>query len=182
VARDTEILNAAADLFRKRGFAAVGVDEIGRTAGVTGPAIYRHFKGKDDILGVLFDEGMDEITRVTSATFDDPREELRYLAQQHAAHVMHNPRLASIWLKEGRSLAEPHRRRYLRRASKYIERWTEVLERCYPDSTADQRDVASRTAIGALNSVDDWPRVLRTDEHVEWLADIVVGGLSATLS
>src|SRR3954454_22531036 len=120
MARDAKILEVAADLFRKRGFAAVGVDEIGRSAGVTGPAIYRHFKGKDDILGVLFDEGMDEITRVTSGSFDDPFDELRHIAYQHAAHVMHNARLASIWLKEGRSLSEPHRRRYLRRAARYI--------------------------------------------------------------
>jgi AcrR family transcriptional regulator len=181
VARDTEILNAAADLFRKRGFAAVGVDEIGRTAGVTGPAIYRHFKGKDDILGVLFDEGMDEITSVTSTTFDDPHAELRYLAFQHGAHVMHNPRLASIWLKEGRSLAEPHRRRYLRRANKYIERWTELLERCYPNSTTERREVATRSAIGALNAVDDWPRAMRSDEHLEWLVEMVVAGLAKIL-
>lgn len=181
MARDTEILNAAADLFRKRGFAAVGVDEIGRTAGVTGPAIYRHFKGKDDILGVLFDEGMDEITRVTSGTFDDPREELRHIAYEHAAHILHNPRLSSIWLKEERSLAEPHKRRYLRRAARYVERWVEVLERLFPDATREQLEVATFSAFGALNSVDTWPRALRTEQHVGWLADIVVNGLAAAL-
>src|SRR3954468_23708602 len=111
MAREAAILSSAAELFRKRGFAAVGVDEIGRSAGVTGPAIYRHFKGKDDILGTLFDEGMDEITRVTGGTFEDPFEEVRHVAYHHAAHVMNNPRLASIWLHESRSLAEPYRRR-----------------------------------------------------------------------
>ncbi len=38
------ILKAAKDLFYERSFAAVGVDEIGQRAGVTGPMIYSHFR------------------------------------------------------------------------------------------------------------------------------------------
>ena len=96
MARDAKILEVAADLFRKRGFAAVGVDEIGKQAGVTGPAIYRHFKGKDEILGALFDEGMDEVVRVTAGSFEDPWEELRHAATGHVTYVLNHPRLAGV--------------------------------------------------------------------------------------
>src|SRR3954464_1282040 len=88
MAREAAILSSAAELFRKRGFAAVGVDDIGRSAGLTGPAIYRHFKGKDDILGALFDEGMDEIFEVTAGTFEDPHDELRHIALEHRRHLL----------------------------------------------------------------------------------------------
>src|SRR5213593_68554 len=109
MARDAKILEVAADLFRKRGFAAVGVDEIGSVAGVTGPAIYRHFKGKDEILGALFEEGMDELFHLTAGSFEDPWEELRHVARNHALYILKNPRLAAVWIHEQRALNEEHR-------------------------------------------------------------------------
>ena len=47
------IMDAALDLFSEKGYAAVGVDEIGAAAGVKGPAIYHYFKGKEAILDEL---------------------------------------------------------------------------------------------------------------------------------
>ncbi|MBE5937816.1 MAG: TetR/AcrR family transcriptional regulator [Lachnospiraceae bacterium] len=45
-----KILHAALTLFSERGYDGVGVDELAMHAGVKGPAIYYHFKGKDAIL------------------------------------------------------------------------------------------------------------------------------------
>lgn len=47
------IMDAALNLFSEKGYAAVGVDEIGAAAGVKGPAIYHYFKGKEAILDEL---------------------------------------------------------------------------------------------------------------------------------
>lgn len=49
------IMDAALNLFSEKGYAAVGVDEIGAEAGVKGPAIYHYFKGKEAILNELVD-------------------------------------------------------------------------------------------------------------------------------
>ena len=51
--RDDQILAAAEKLFFERSFDGVGVDEIGRVAGTSGSAIYRHFPSKDAILAAL---------------------------------------------------------------------------------------------------------------------------------
>src|SRR5581483_6990267 len=47
------IITAAAELFAAKGFAAAAVDEIGARVGVTGPALYRHFKGKEALLDAV---------------------------------------------------------------------------------------------------------------------------------
>lgn len=47
------ILDAALNLFSEKGYASVGVDEIGEAAGIKGPAIYHYFKGKESILDEL---------------------------------------------------------------------------------------------------------------------------------
>src|SRR4051794_41241442 len=51
--RREQILRAAAQLFAQRGSRNVGVDDIGAAVGVTGPAIYRHFAGKDAMLAEM---------------------------------------------------------------------------------------------------------------------------------
>ncbi|MBS2080005.1 helix-turn-helix domain-containing protein, partial [Mycobacterium tuberculosis] len=44
--RRLKLLSAAERLFAERGFLAVRLEDIGAAAGVSGPAIYRHFPSK----------------------------------------------------------------------------------------------------------------------------------------
>src|SRR3954471_17681239 len=53
--RRERILASATSLFEENGFHGAGIDDIAAAAGVTGPAIYRHFKNKDAVLVALFD-------------------------------------------------------------------------------------------------------------------------------
>lgn len=47
------ILDSALTLFAERGYDGVGVDLIAEKAGLKGPSIYKHFKGKEEILDTL---------------------------------------------------------------------------------------------------------------------------------
>ena len=47
------ILYAALNLFAEKGYDGVGVDLIAENAGLKGPSLYRHFKGKEDIFQSL---------------------------------------------------------------------------------------------------------------------------------
>ena len=49
------ILEAALTLFSEKGYDGVGVDLIAEKAGLKGPSIYKHFKGKAEILEVLLE-------------------------------------------------------------------------------------------------------------------------------
>ncbi len=49
------ILYAALDLFSEKGYDGVGVDLIAENAGLKGPSLYRHYKGKEDIFNSLID-------------------------------------------------------------------------------------------------------------------------------
>jgi AcrR family transcriptional regulator len=59
--RRRAIVAAAAELFAQRGYPAVGMDDIGAAAGVTGPAIYRHFDSKAAVLAAVFDGIIDAV-------------------------------------------------------------------------------------------------------------------------
>ena len=49
------ILYAALDLISEKGYDGVGVDLIAENAGLKGPSLYRHYKGKADIFNSLID-------------------------------------------------------------------------------------------------------------------------------
>src|SRR5436190_23685293 len=48
--RREEILEIAVGLFAERGYHGVSMDDVGAAAGVTGPALYHHFAGKEAML------------------------------------------------------------------------------------------------------------------------------------
>lgn len=50
-----KILYAALELFSEKGYDGVGVDLIAQQVGIKGPSLYRHYKGKEDILNSLLD-------------------------------------------------------------------------------------------------------------------------------
>ena len=49
------ILDAAYELFYRKGFGRVGVDEIAAFAGVTKRTLYYHFKSKDELLAAVLE-------------------------------------------------------------------------------------------------------------------------------
>lgn len=174
--RSPEILRASADLFARRGFAGVTVAEIAAQVGISPAAIYRHFTGKDEILAALFDEALDRLVEATGGAPDDPFAELEHRAREHARFVVSERQLAAIRAREERALAEPFRQQLALREQRYVERWETCIRRCHPDLDAAAARGATLAALGALNSVAEWPRkVVQDAEAVEILVRTVCG-------
>lgn len=60
------ILLAAARLFANRGAAGTTVWDIGRAAGVTDAAIYKHFSGKDELAQAVYSMYIDRYVQIIS--------------------------------------------------------------------------------------------------------------------
>lgn len=177
--RDRQILDAAARLFVARGFNAVSVDEIGVAAGITGPAIYRHFSGKDAILSTLFDEAMDQLLQLAGPPNDDPWIELGNLIRAQAKFVANHREHVNVYAREDRSLDDESRKRLHRRQRHHVERWAEVLRRCFPKCSEAELTVSAYASIGLLLSVAHWPRdVSSVADLQELLERLVLDGLS----
>jgi AcrR family transcriptional regulator len=178
VSRQRQILDVAAQLFHEKGFHGVGIDEIGRRAGVSGPAVYRHFKGKDEILATVFDEAMDLVTVRPGGDFATPRDELEFLIRAHAGFVVDHRALVSVFAHEHRFLVDPWRRLFTRRMRDHAAYWEETIARCYPDASPEAVAIGSQAAIGLLHSVVFWPPQARNSEDlVEWLVRLALDGL-----
>jgi AcrR family transcriptional regulator len=153
VSREQQILEAAEKLFSERSFDGVGVDAIGKEAGVTGSAIYRHFSNKEEILAVLFDQATDALLIRIGEPAGDPRAELARLIRAHVEFAVTHQRLAAIWAREQRTLNQANQRNLLRRQRQYTDRWIAALDQCYPGHP--RADLASTVrALHALITSD----------------------------
>jgi AcrR family transcriptional regulator len=180
VERQTQILQAAAGLFRDRGFHGVSVDEIGKQVGITGGALYHHYSGKDEILATLLMDAMDKVVVETDEMFEDPRAELEFLVRHHARFAVANESLLAIYAHEHRALVEPWKRLFVRRVHEHAKRWERAVARCYPGLPAADVSLAVQASIGLLHSVVFWPAaVLDRDDLVDRLVTHVFCGLGA---
>jgi AcrR family transcriptional regulator len=177
VTRDEQILSAAEKLFFERSFDGVGVDEIGRVAGTSGSAIYRHFPSKDAILAALFDKTLDNLLVRVGEPENDPQADLEKLVRSFVSLTNSHKRLVSIWLREQRSLAQRYRREHGRRRRRITERWIGCLQRCYPGRSTDELTTVTRGVQLLLLSEALRPPGGRRAKHAEEL--LVQVGLSA---
>lgn len=148
--RRDEILDAAVELFRRNGYHATGIDEIGATAGVTGPAIYRHFKSKEDILETLLVAASGELlasAEQLAAEAATPAEALRSLVEFAAETLLSNPALSYVAHYERRTLPDESQTALDRAERLYLEAWVKPLAQVRPElSDAEARVIVQATA------------------------------------
>jgi TetR/AcrR family transcriptional repressor of uid operon len=63
LARRQQVLDAAAECFRRRGFHAASMAEIAKTAGMSPGHIYNLFENKDDIIAAIVERDCEEVLR-----------------------------------------------------------------------------------------------------------------------
>jgi AcrR family transcriptional regulator len=154
--RRDEILDIAVGLFAKRGYHGVSMDDIGAAAGVTGPALYHHFAGKEAMLVAALipvSEGLltGGLTRVTEHP-DDPRGLLDSLIDFHVEFALANPAVIAMHMHELDRLPEEPRRAIRRLQRLYVEVWVQVLTTLRTDLVDDEARMIAHAAFGLMNS------------------------------
>jgi AcrR family transcriptional regulator len=132
------------------------MDDIGSAAGVTGPALYHHFAGKEAMLVaalVPVSDGLLHGGRSRVAVHPgQPRAALESLVDFHVEFALANPAVIALHLHElDRMPAEP--RRQIRKLQRlYVEEWVGVLTAVRPELVAGEARVLAHAAFGLMNS------------------------------
>ncbi|MGW0184658.1 TetR/AcrR family transcriptional regulator [Streptomyces sp. NPDC003362] len=108
--RKAEILRVAAAQFQERGFHAVALGDIAGAVGISAPALYRHFRGKHDLLAAAVADGF----AVMDAAVRDA-ESLDAAVRAMAELSVERRELGVLWQREVRHLPEPVRAEMLQR-------------------------------------------------------------------
>ncbi|WP_433539897.1 SACE_7040 family transcriptional regulator [Streptosporangium sandarakinum] len=153
--RRVEILDAAAALFAARGFHGVSIEDIGGAVGVSGPALYRHFSGKEALLAEMLLDVSERLHAsagrcVTEAP--DAEHALDALLNGQIEFALSHPALITVHDRELGNVPEPARRRIRRLQRLYVEEWVTVLSEIYPSCPAARLRAATHAVFGLLNS------------------------------
>lgn len=154
--RRDEILEIAVGLFAARGYHGVSMDDIGSAAGVTGPALYHHFAGKEAMLAAalipvsqgLLDGGRQRVAEHTG----QPQAILESLIDFHVDFALANPAVIALHLHELDRLPDEPRRQIRRLQRLYVEEWVSVLTVLHPGLAAGEARVLAHAAFGLMNS------------------------------
>ncbi len=157
--RHEQLLDATAELVAARGFHAVGIVDIGAAAGVSGSAIYRHFRNKQELLVALFDRVVDELLAGARDAVDHAagaEAALDALVRAHVAFALRDRAIIRVYSQESDHLPDEDRRRLRRNQHLYAEIWTEVVAELRPHHSDEEAAAAVHAVFGLLNSVADF--------------------------
>ena len=154
--RSEFILEAAADLFRTRGYHGVGIDDVGARAGITGPGVYRHYPNKPSLLVELFDRVSGRLLvhgEWLVAEAASPREGLERLIEFHISFALDERSLIAVYMQEHRNLPPEATRRFRLHQRRYVTCWADAIALLRPDYDEHQASDAAHALIAMATSV-----------------------------
>jgi AcrR family transcriptional regulator len=177
--RREALLAAAARLFAERGYNGVSLEELGAAAGVSGPAVYRHFEGKQALLGALLvgvSEHLSSGGQAVVAAAPDDAAALRALVQFHVDFALSNPDVIRVQGQDLGNLADDDRHAVRALQRTYVELWVEVLARLHPNVDTASLRIRAHAAFGLINST---PHSARTTDTRAILEHMALAGLAS---
>jgi AcrR family transcriptional regulator len=149
------ILREAAKMFAARGFHGVGIDDIGAAAGISGPAVYRHFASKEALLAEMLTSISQRLlvggaARVSTAT--SPLDALDELIDFQVAFALDEPELIVVHDRDLASLPARQRHNVRRLQREYVEVWVDVVRSVRPQAPEAEARAAVHAVFGLINS------------------------------
>ncbi|WP_447004179.1 SACE_7040 family transcriptional regulator [Saccharothrix isguenensis] len=181
--RRDQILAAAAELFARHGFHGVGIDDIGAAVGISGPALYRHFRSKDAMLGEMLTSISERLleggqARVSAST--DPAHALRELIRWHVDFALDDPALITVQSRNLANLTDPDRRRVRALQRRYVEVWVEMIRKTSPEVDEPTARAAAHAVFGLINSTPHSAHLDR-DQMATLLSQMALASLAGAL-
>jgi AcrR family transcriptional regulator len=164
VDRREEILTTAARMYAGAGFHGVSIDDLGAELGISGPAIYRYFRGKEAILAEMLvdiSRRLLEGAQARVAADGNAVDQLDALVAFHADFALTEPELIAVQYRDLESAPEHERRRVRQLQRQYVDIWVDVLQDVYPQVSRTRATAAAQAVFGLLNST---PYSRRGDE------------------
>lgn len=114
--RKEQILDATLEILAEKGHSAVNTSEISRRVGIVPSALYRHFKGKEDLIDALLERTenrLREILENISAETGGPLARLKRLFSLHIQMIRKNPGIPKLIFSDAVAFGAPQRRKKL---------------------------------------------------------------------
>jgi TetR/AcrR family transcriptional regulator, cholesterol catabolism regulator len=180
-----QILEAAAQIFREKGYHAASMQDIAEAVNLQKASLYHHVSSKQEILLALLDQALDLLTeRVAEIVHQDlpADEKLRQAIRCYLGALVEKRDLSSVLLLEHRSLEPKFHLRHIPRRDRFERLWRDLLQEGISTGMFQSTDpaLAARALLGVMNWTITWYRpsgllsILQISDHI---AGLFLGGL-----
>lgn len=177
--RREQILRTAAELFARRGFNGVSINDIGGAVGISGPALYRHFSSKEAMLGEMLvgisEDLLAQARKVVDAA-PSRADSLPGLIEMQVAFALEQPALITVHNRDVASLGENDQREVRRLQRRYVDLWVDAICDAVPGTDEQHARSAAHAAFGLINSTPHSARMGR-DEMAALLTRMATAAL-----
>jgi AcrR family transcriptional regulator len=170
-----DILDAAAQVFRQKGFHGASMSAIADAVNLQKASLYHHVNSKQEILLELLDRALGLLTEHIAAITSQPipaDQKLRQMIRAYLSALADNADLTSVLLFEHRSLDKKSHARHVPQRDKFEKLWRDTIEEglaagifCCADS-----GMAVRALMGVMNWTLTWYRP-EGEKPIEKIAD-----------
>jgi len=170
-----DILDAAAQVFRQKGFHGASMSAIAEAVNLQKASLYHHVTSKQEILLALLDRALGMLTEhisvITSQSIPADQK-LRQMIRAYLSGLSENADLTAVLLFEHRSLDKKSHVKHVPQRDKFEKLWRNVIDdgvRTGIFSCSDS-GVAVRALMGVMNWTLTWYRP-EGDKSIEQIAD-----------
>lgn len=184
--KEHEIFDAAASLFKQKGFHATSMRDIADAVGMQKGSLYYHISGKEDLLFRISFEAINAITEqleeIAAAPLT-PSEKLSAAIENHVETLCDKLDLMSVFLKESHTLTAEQQAQILAYRRRYEELMRDILQQGVEAGEFRCVDVGAVTngLLGMLNWMHYWYQPegrLGPDEIANVFTELALNGVA----
>lgn len=180
-----DILEAAAQVFRQKGFHGASMANIAEAVNLQKASLYHHVSSKQEILFELLDRALELLLERVSplAAQSIPAEErLCQMIREYLQILAENTDLAAVLLFEHRSLEGKQHARHVPNRDKFEALWRNVLADGVRTKrlVCDNIPLTARAMLGIMNWTITWYRpsgALTIDQIADQYSKLLLNGL-----
>lgn len=168
-----DILEAAAQVFRQKGFHGASMNDIADAVNLQKASLYHHVSSKQEILLEILGRALqlllDRISPITAQTIPAD-EKLRRMVHEYMQILAENGDLATVLLFEHRALERRQHARHVPSRDRFEALWRDVLAEGVADGVFNCDDIplTVRALLGLMNWTITWyhPDGAKTIEQI----------------
>lgn len=181
----TDIIHAAAQIFRQKGYHGTSMQDIADAVHLQKASLYHHVTGKQDILVTILDQALDQLIEdVEQVVKSDlsPQDKIRSAMRTYVKRLTGDLDLATVLLMEHRSLDDDLRSIHIDRRDRFEAFWRILVQEGVDSGAFRQVDarLTSFAFLGVLNWLITWYRhdgSLSGEQIADRFADLLLSGL-----
>jgi TetR/AcrR family transcriptional regulator, cholesterol catabolism regulator len=180
-----DILEAAAQVFRQKGFHGASMQDIAKAVNLQKPSLYHHVSSKQEILLALLDRALELLLERISAisSQDIPADQkIQEMVRAYLQILAENTDLSAVLLFEHRSLERKQHARHVPNRDRFEALWRNVLEEGVAARifVCDDPALTTRAILGILNWTITWYHpdgAMEIDEIADRYSNLLLNGL-----